>query len=163
MPDELRFPELVRSLRSLGAARDATGELAHDAIFAPLMEARRRAAQATGRDAMRLFRGAALATAIETAVVGAASSGARAPAVGRARAAEARELIEPLCRALDALDALPAGAGPAVPTASEWESWVSQLRRVFSAADAACVRLTALLGTSTPDAAPTRWFGARGR
>jgi hypothetical protein len=163
MPDELRFPELVRSLRSLGAARDATGELAHDAIFAPLMDARRRAARTTGREAIRLFRGAAIATAIETAVVSAASNGTRAPALGRARAAEARELIEPLCRALDALDAIPAGTSATEPTAAEWERWVSQLRRVFSAADVACVRLTTLLSTPTPDAAPTRWFGARGR
>lgn len=163
MPDELRFPELVRSLRSLGAARDATGELAHDAIFTPLMEARHRAARTSGREAIRLFRGEALEAAIETAVVAAASRGARAPALGRARAAEARELIEPLCRALDALDALPVGASASSPTVAEWEGWVAQLRRVFEAADVACLRLTTLLSTPAADSTPTRWFGARGR
>ena len=43
MPDRLVLPELARSLRAFGAPRDAAGDAAHDAVFAPLLEARARA------------------------------------------------------------------------------------------------------------------------
>ncbi|NUO95869.1 MAG: hypothetical protein HOQ14_15400, partial [Gemmatimonadaceae bacterium] len=43
MPEPLLLPELARSLRSFGAPRDAAGDAAHEAIFAPLLEARARA------------------------------------------------------------------------------------------------------------------------
>ena len=56
MPDA-SLPELARSLRSLGAARDPATEAAHDAIFAPLIAARVRAARAEGRDVVHSFHG----------------------------------------------------------------------------------------------------------
>ncbi|MDB4884087.1 MAG: hypothetical protein JWL95_2853, partial [Gemmatimonadetes bacterium] len=75
MPDDARFPELVRSLRSLGMARDAASQAAHDAIFTPLIDARVRAAHAGERDVVGIFRGVILAEEIERGVVAAAVAG----------------------------------------------------------------------------------------
>src|SRR3954462_15956369 len=96
MPDDHGFPELARSLRSLGAARDAESQAAHDAIFTPLIEARVRAAHSGARGVVGIFRGTKLADEIERGVLVAAVAGSEPPGLARARAASARELIEPL-------------------------------------------------------------------
>jgi len=163
MPDESRLPELARSLRSLGAARDPAAEAAHDAIFTPLMEARVRAARATGRDIVGLLRGATLYQQIERGVVNAASANAAPPAVARARAAAAREMLEPLRAALAAVDDRASAASLEGLGTPAWEAWLVDLRRVFGAADDACIKLARLLAVSPRVDEPSRWFGPRGR
>lgn len=160
MPDE-RFPELVRSLRSLGAARDAASQVAQDAIFTPLIDARTRAAHAGERDVVGIFRGATLADAIERAVVAAAMADVEPKALARARAATAREMLEPLRAALTLLDEQAAAAVQAGPGSPAWSSWLNELRRVFGAADDACRHLARLLAAPRRAEEPRRWFGPR--
>ena len=163
MPDDVRFPELVRSLRSLGAARDPASQAAHDAIFTPLIDARVRAAQATDREVVGIFRGVILAEEIERGVVDAAVAGAEPPALARSRAASARDLLEPVRAALVALDGHAAAASVAGMNTPEWHAWLAQLRRAFGAADDACSHLARLLAAPARSAEPSRWFGPKKR
>jgi hypothetical protein len=163
MPDETHLPELARSLRSLGAARDAATEAAHDAIFTPLIDARVRAARASGRDVIGLLRGSVLYEQIERGVVAAASAGAEPPAVARARAAAARAMLEPVRAALVVLDERATPASVAGLGTAEWEAWLTGLRRVFGTADDACLKLARLLAVPARIDEPSRWFGPRGR
>ena len=129
--DALPLPELLRSLRTLGAARDAASQAAHDAIFAPLIAARLRASHAEGRDVVRSLHGATLAESIERASVAAATAGTMEPAMARARSAQARDLLDPL---RDALGALDDRAGPALDAGTEsreWRDWLDALRQAF--------------------------------
>ena len=163
MPDDPRLPELARSLRSLGAARDPAAEAAHDAIFTPLIEARVRAARANGRDIVGLLRGATLYQQIERAVVSAASVGATPPAVARARASAAREMLEPVRTALAAVDDRASAASAGGLGTPAWEAWLVELRRTFGAADDAVIKLARLLAVPAKLDEPSRWFGPRGR
>ena len=163
MPDETHLPELARSLRSLGAARDAATEAAHDAIFTPLIEARVRAARASGRDVVGLMQGSVLYDQIERGAVAAASAGAEPPAVARARAAAAREMLEPVRAAFILLDERASAASAGGVGTAEWEAWLTGLRRAFGAADDACSRLARLLAVPARLEEPSRWFGSRGR
>ena len=163
MPDDARLPELARSLRSLGAARDPAAEAAHDAIFTPLIDARVRAARASGRDVVGLLRGATLYQQIERAVVSAASTDATPPAVARARAAAAREMLEPLRAATAAVDDRASAASLDGIGTPAWEAWLVEVRRVFVVADDACIKLARLLAAPARLDEPSRWFGPRGR
>jgi len=160
MPDD-RFPELARSLRSLGAARDAATQAAHDAIFTPLIDARARAAHAGERDVVGIFKGATLSVAIERAVVAAAEADVEPKALARARVATAREMIEPVRVALALLDERSAAATRTGPGSPPWDEWLSELRRVFGAADDACTHLARLLAAPRRAEEPKRWFGPR--
>lgn len=162
MPDG-SLPELARSLRAFGAARDPATEAAHDAIFTPLIAARVRAARAEGRDVVHSFHGDALLEAIDRAVSSAASIGTDNAAVARARSASARDAIDPLRSALQALDAPAAAAAAAGPASSEWETWIGALRRAFAAADEACGRLARVLAEPPATDGDARWFRRRGR
>src|SRR5690348_10946506 len=144
MPDP-SLPELARSLRSLGAARDPATAAAHDAIFAPLIAARVRAARAEGRDVVHSFHGATLLEAIERGVSAAAAVGTESSAVARARSAAARDAIEPLRNALVALDEGAAAASAGGAHSPEWAGWIASLRRTFAAADEACSALARVL------------------
>jgi hypothetical protein len=159
MPEPLLLPELARSLRAFGAPRDAAGEAAHSAVFAPLLDARARATTGDVEVALSALRGEALGVRIEARVADAAESGEPDPARARARGARARELLEPLRQDLRALDALAATARGSGAESPEWRGWVDQLKRVFASADDACRAIARLL--SEPAAAPTRrrWFG----
>jgi hypothetical protein len=161
MPERVLLPELARSLRSFGAPRDAVGDAAHDAIFAPLLEARARAELGDVEAALSALRGAPLATRIAARVAQAAAVGEPEPARARARSARASELIEPLAAELAALDPLAAAARGGETDAPTWQAWVAQLRRVFASADDACRALTRLLAEpSAPARAARRWFGS---
>ena len=162
MPDE-SLPELARSLRALGAARDPATEAAHDAIFAPLIAARVRAARAEGRDVVHSFHGNALLEAIERAVSAAACVGATNAAVARARSALARDAIDPLRAALAVVDGRSAAAAAAGPSSPEWEAWIGALRRAFLAADEVCGQLARVLAEPPPAEDDTRWFRRRRR
>ena len=157
MPDA-SLPELARSLRSLGAARDPATEAAHDAIFAPLIAARVRAARAEGRDVVHSFHGATLIESIERGVNAAAAVGTESSAVARARSAVARDAIEPLRSALLTLDEGAAAASAAGSDSPEWTLWIAALRRAFAAADEACGHLARVLAEPPREEGNGRWF-----
>jgi len=161
--DELPLPELLRSLRSLGAARDAASQAAHDAIFAPLIAARLRASRAQGRDVVRSLHGATLAESIERASVAAAAAGTVQPAMARARSAQARDLLDPLRDALAALDERAGGALGAGPESREWSEWLDALRHAFATADDACRQLARLLAVPPEEGSRLRWYDRRRR
>jgi hypothetical protein len=154
MPDAPNLPELARSLRSLGAQRDACAESAHAAIFLPLLDARARAAGKSTNVVLAALRGDALSARIEARAVDAAVQGIEQPARVRAISAQTAELVEPLRGALLGLDEL---APAAREDSVAWDAWVAQLRRVFAIADVACQALTQLLADRSL-AAPPRWF-----
>jgi len=157
MPDS-SLPELARSLRSLGAARDPATEAAHDAIFAPLIAARVRAARAEGRDVVHSFHGATLLESIERGVNEAAAMGTESSAVARARSAAARDAIEPLRSALLTLDEESAAASGGGAESPEWALWIAALRRAFAAADEACGHLARVLAEPPREEPNGRWF-----
>jgi hypothetical protein len=160
MPDPRILPELARSLRAFGAPRDAAAEAAHSAIFSPLLDARARAGLGDVEVALSALRGEALAVRIEARVVEAAAAGQPDPARARARAARATELLEPLRAALVTLDALATHARGGTTGSEPWQSWISQLRRVFASADDACRALARLLAEPAGAPKPSRrWFG----
>jgi len=160
MPDG-SLPELARSLRTLGAARDPATEAAHDAIFAPLIAARVRAARAEGRDVVHAFHGATLLEAIDRGVSGAATAGIDNPAVARARSAAARDAIDALRLALRVLDERAGAASSAGAESPEWVAWITALRRAFLAADESCSHLARVLAEAPPAEQNGRWFGRR--
>lgn len=159
MPDDVHLPELARSLRALGAVRGAAAEAAHAAVFGPLLDARVLAATDGLVGALSAFRGHALGARIVARAADAAREGELDPARARARAARAREAVEPLRAELRALDAIaPASAGTLTPTSPEVLAWLQQLTRVFRSADLACAALARMLGE--PVGAPPRgWLG----
>ncbi|HTK47830.1 MAG TPA: hypothetical protein VL328_07625 [Gemmatimonadaceae bacterium] len=161
--DELPLPELLRSLRTLGAARDAASQAAHDAIFAPLIAARLRASHAEWRDVVRSLHGATLAESIERASVAAATTGTMQPAMARARSARARDLLDPLRDALAALDDRAGAALDAGTESREWRDWLDALRHAFATADDACRQLARLLATPPDEGARLRWYERRRR
>ncbi len=160
MPDP-SLPELARSLRSLGAARDPATEAAHDAIFAPLIAARVRAARAEGRDVVQSFHGVVLLEAIERGATTAASAGTSSAAEARARSAAARDAIEPLRAALLSLDEGAARASSAGMHSREWALWIEALRRAFAVADEACGHLARVLAEPPREEPEPRWFRRR--
>ena len=158
MPDG-ELPELARSLRSLGAARDQATQAAHDTIFAPLIAARVRASRAEGRDVVYAFPGASLGEQIERAATAAATLGTAHPAVARARSARARDALSPLRAALVALDEQGRAAAAAPPGSESWEAWVESLRRAFAAADDVCVHLATVLAEPPAEQDEGGWLG----
>jgi hypothetical protein len=158
MPDD-GLPELARSLRSLGAARDQATQAAHDAIFPPLIAARVRASRAEGRDIVHAFHGASLLEQIERAATVAASLGTTQPSVARARSARARDAIAPLRSAFALLDERGRAAQDATPGSASWEAWIESLRRAFAAADDVCGRLASVLAEPPAEHDEGNWFG----
>lgn len=152
------LPELVRSLRSVGTARDAASSAAHDAVFPPLLDARARAANAPIDVILSALRGDALSARIEACVVDAAVGDIAHSAHARARTAEAGELLAPLRSALIHLDTLAADAREGE---DGWNAWVAQLRRVFSAADVTCQALAAMLVRPDARTSGSKWFRPR--
>ena len=155
MPDAPQLPELARSLRSLGVHRGATAEVAHAAIFQPLLEARAHAVGAQMDSVLAALRGDSLSARIEAQAVDAAVQGVEHPAIARALTAQTSELIEPLRAELLALDA---AASVARDGADGWNAWIAQLRRVFGAADVACQALSRLLANRETRSDAPRWF-----
>jgi hypothetical protein len=160
MPDAVRLPELARSLRAFGVARDAASEAAHGAVFTPLLDARARAAISELDGALSAFRGQPLAARIAARAAEAARAGESDPARARSRVALAREAIEPLRAELGELDTR---AAVARESDSAREAWIEQLVRVFKVADVACTALARLLAEPTGNAAPSGWMRRFGR
>ena len=159
MPEPLILPELARSLRSFGAPGDAASESAHSAIFAPLLDARARASLGDVEAALSALRGGPLAVRIQARVAETASAGQSDPAIARARAARASELLDALLADFVTLDALAAKARGGSTDSPSWQAWVAQLRRVFASADDACGGFARLLAERQAEPAPRRrWF-----
>src|SRR4051812_7302459 len=157
------LPELARSLRVLGTPRDAGAEAAHAAVFGPLLGARARASRGDANAALAALKGEALSARIAALVGSAATGGLVEPARGRARAAEARELLNPLMEAFRELDRIAVEIPLAAATESPaWSRWVEQLRRVFAAADEACGALGRLLAEEAEPPRRRGWFGGSG-
>jgi hypothetical protein len=95
--------------------------------------------------------------------VAAAEADVEPKALARARAAAAREMLEPVRAALALLDERSAAAMRTGPGSSSWNEWLSELRRVFGAADDACSHLARILATPRRAEEPRRWFGPRKR
>ena len=156
------LPELGRSLRALGSVRDACEERAHAAVFGPLLEARAQAASAGSQaELIKALNGRALVARIDRLVVEAARAGTKDEPSARARIAHARELLEPLVAALGAVDREAEVVNPSIRM-EEYSSFVSRVADVFSAADVACGRLSALLASGATTAARSGKPGWRG-
>jgi hypothetical protein len=149
-----RMPELTRGLRAFGLTRvPATGPddplaAAHDAWFAPLLDARR-AVQGVS-DPLRqvsLLDGAKLTAAMQRVLTDLSRTLAGKPAEQRALEAvmedEAAPLFEALARMTVAGEAL---RGSAMDSQlAEWRRWVEQARAVFAAADEAWAEISVVL------------------
>ena len=141
------LPELTRALRALGSSR--RGGSSQLLLFGPLLEARRRAADARSVHArVRAFSAAdlnrALERAIDRIVAGWADS---RPAARRALRHELVERVESYSAALGELDRLAAAAVDADESAqlSTWRSWTRQLVIVFEAADRAWLAIRSVV------------------
>jgi hypothetical protein len=131
------LPELTRALRALGSSR--RGGSSQLLLFGPLLEARRRAADARSVHArVRAFSAGDLNRALERAIerIVADWPDARSPA-RRALRHELVERVEPYSAALRDLGKLATDAIDADESRqlSAWRSWTRQLVAVFEAAD----------------------------
>lgn len=149
-----QMPELMRGLRAFGLTRvPATGPddplaAAHDAWFAPLLDARR-AVQGVS-DPLRqlaLLDGATLSTHMQQVLIDLSRTLTSQPAEQRALEAvmedEAAPLFEALTRMTMAGEAL---RGSAMDSQlAEWRRWVEKVRWVFAAADDAWEQIALVL------------------
>jgi hypothetical protein len=140
------LPELTRALRALGSPRHSgahhrpnmTSRL-HSLFFAPLIDARRRAAEARTPDAtIRAFDAAQLAQELDRLIerIVVEWPDARPPA-RRALRTGLRERAEDYARALEQLHARAETALFASENQrlQSWRDWTAQLVSVFQAAD----------------------------
>jgi hypothetical protein len=148
------LPELTRALRALGSARRSGGSL-QSQFFLPLLDARRRAAEARGAAAcVRAFDSAELGRALERAIerIVAEWPDSRSSA-RRALRAELIERASSYARALARLSEL----ATAVLSAGEssrldaWRGWTVQLAATFDAADRSWLSLRSVV-----DALPSK-------
>lgn len=133
------LPELARGLRALGSAR--RGGASQASFFGPLLEARRRAADArTAPARVRAFNARELAAALERAVAHIVADWPdERGAARRALRAELMHRLDPYTRALQRLGdrAAPLSAAAAAEAADlqAWRAWTIQLSEVFATAD----------------------------
>ncbi len=147
------LPELTRALRALGSSRRSGGTLQAQ-FFRPLLEARRKAADArTAVACLRAFDAAELERALERALdrILADWPDSR-DAARRAVRAEMVERVAVYSVALVRLSkaaqgALAADAGSQLPA---WRAWTVQLAATFDAADRSWMALTSLIA-ALPD------------
>ena len=133
------LPELTRALRALGSSR--RGGSSQLLLFGPLLEARRRAADARSVQArVHAFNAADLNRSLDRAIERIVTDWPDArPAARRALQHELVERAGAYSRALRELDqraatALDAGEGDRL---SAWRGWTLQLAAVFETADRA--------------------------
>lgn len=148
------LPELTRGLRTLGSSR--RGGSTQMLFFGPLLEARRRAADAKSPQArVRAFNATDLAMALDRAIDRIVSGwpDVRPPA-RRALRAELTDRVAPY---VAALELLARRANDVVDRPDEsvaaWRDWTAQLSQVFSAADRCWLNLRAVV-ESIPPARP---------
>lgn len=133
------LPELTRALRALGSSR--RGGSSQLLLFGPLLEARRRAADARSVQArVRAFNAADLNRSLDRAIERIVADWPDArPAARRALRHELVERVDAYSRALRELDQRAANAVDAGEDdrLSAWRWWTLQLAAVFEAADRA--------------------------
>lgn len=145
------LPELTLSLRSFGSRRgqpdsDAARAVGQDQehFFAPLLDARRRAAEAHATDeVLAAFDARRLTAALDAAVRAfAAERSAGRPAAQRALEAELLEIVDPLRAALQQLREESeqllqhSGREAGEELGARWSAWLEHLRLIFRIADA---------------------------
>jgi len=148
MTDAFAIPELTRSLRTF-AMPQSLGEV-HDRFFAPLIDARRAAANAprwNGRvlafDARRLE-----ATMRMTLEEFARDRHPQDPAESRALAAQLQDACAALFAAIGALGEQQQRVAAELDDAGRaklWDAWVAALREVFVAADSGWAKVGPML------------------
>lgn len=138
MTPEYTLPEFTRSLRALALPAAVGSD--HDAIFTPLLEARRAAHKATSvEQQLAAFDAGRLERAWRAAVAALAERRhAKSLPDRRALAAELELLAAPLWRELRELKGRGDALRVAKPDAraAAWQSWVEQLHVIFRTADA---------------------------
>lgn len=148
------LPELTRALRALGSSRRSGGSL-QSQFFHPLLDARRRAADAPNASAtLRAFDATELAKALDRTIDRIIAQWPdKRDSVTRALRAELQERVIPYLRALTGLSEKAA----LVPSADDsarleaWRSWTGQLAATFDAADRSWIALRSVV-----EALPTR-------
>ena len=139
------LPELARGLRALGSSRDGRGGSMQSQFFHPLIDARRRAADArTAPARVSAFDAGELAKSLERFLDRVINEWPdKRDSVRRALRAELRERSSPYFTALTRLaeraTELRAADEPARLDA--WRAWTSQLAATFQAADLTWVAL----------------------
>lgn len=147
------LPELTRALRALGSrrgmsARADAGE--QQRFFAPLITARRQAAQAEGpADTIAAFDCLTLTRALDATLRRFANDRyAENGPERRAFEAALMDACEALRESIDALRSLSDEARGAVDDLGRWRAWSSQLRAIFEVADRAWLGVDAALGAT---------------
>jgi hypothetical protein len=151
------LPELTRALRALGSSRRGGGSL-QSQFFRPLLEARRKAAEArTAAACLRAFDAAELEHALERALDRILDEwpDAREPA-RRAVRAEMLERVTGYRAALARLSVLAAAAHAAEPEGQllAWREWTAQLAATYDVADRSWLALSSMVEAIPPKKAP---------
>jgi len=150
------LPELTRALRALGSSR--RGGVSQALLFHPLLEARRRAADArTPQGRVHAFDATDLARALDRAMERIVAEWPdNRPSARRALRAELIERVRGYSRALTALSERAAGAVDADETGrlDAWRSWTIQLAAVFDAADRCWISLRSVVDALPPRTKP---------
>ena len=156
-PDQVEYgelPELTRALRALGSSRRSGGSL-QSQFFHPLVDARRRAADARSAPArVRAFDSALLAQALERSIDRIIADWPdKRESVRRALRAEMQERASPYANALAVLAdrATEAIAADEPRRLETWRAWTVQLAATFVAADRSWLALRSVV-----DALPRR-------
>lgn len=152
-PHEVEFgelPELTRALRAFGSARRSPGAM-HSLFFRPLLDARRKAAEArTPAARVRAFDAAELGAGLERCVARIVVEwpDAREQARRAIRAQIAERVVE-YQQALGRLDAAAAQLAAAEEPGRlpAWRLWTVQLHATFQAADRAWVSIQAVVAS----------------
>lgn len=148
------LPELTRALRALGSSRRSGGSV-HSQFFQPLVDARKRAAEARSAAACVLaFETGELTRALERAIERIVGSWQdERPSVRRALRAELLERVAGYTRALGTLSERARETLAAdEPTKLEaWRAWTTQLAATFEAADRSWISIQSVV-----DALPLR-------
>ncbi len=149
-PNEVEYgelPELTRALRALGSTR--RGGSSQSLLFHPLLEARRRAADArTAEGRVNAFDATDLARALDRAVDRIVAEWPdNRPSAKRALKAELVERVRGYAHALSLLSERAAQIADAEPERrlDAWRGWTTQLAAVFDAADRCWISLRSVV------------------
>lgn len=143
------LPELTRALRALGSGR-GSGGATQAKFFAPLLDARRKAAVARSADAkLRAFDARELRAGLERCIDAIVTGwDDTREAARRAVRAQLMERVTDYDRELDRLreDAEVVKRAEAEGKLAAWRAWTRQLRAVFQCADRTWVGIEAVVG-----------------
>ena len=142
------LPELTRALRALGSARRSGGSM-QSQFFFPLVDARRRAAEARSASAcLGAFDATQLARYLDQTIARIVSGWPdERPSVRRALHAELVERVRPYASALALLKdrATAALAADEPQQLATWRAWTTQLALTFDAADRSWMSLRSVV------------------